>query len=64
MGASEAADAGTWRLAQAPTDGVITLGEDGAEAIEVETYRPQSRARSPKEPGGVHGWKTGRREGN
>ena len=48
--ASEAADAATWRLAQAPTRGAITLGEDGAAALEVETYRPQTRARSPREP--------------
>jgi len=31
--ASEAADAGTWRLVQALTWGVTTLGEDGVAAL-------------------------------
>jgi len=33
-----------------PTRGVTTLGEDGAAALKVEAYRPQPRARSPREP--------------
>ena len=48
--ASEAADAGTWRLVQALTGGVTTLGEDGVAALKVEAYRPQPRARSPRKP--------------
>jgi hypothetical protein len=47
--ASEVADAGTWRLAQALPGGVITLGADWAAALKVETYRPQPRARFPRE---------------
>jgi len=37
-------------LVQALTGGVTTLGEDGAAALKVEAYRPQPRARSPREP--------------
>ena len=44
--ASEAVDAGTWRLAQAPTRGISTPGENRVAALKVEAYRPQPRARS------------------